>query len=128
MTERLTFKNAAIALLSGWLALFALVPNLLVLGTSFLRRHDSDFVALEFTLENYFLLINPVYLEVFVLSTLLALAATVGCLLVGYPFAFLLARQSPARRRLPTRAAPTGRGWRAARLARCPTCRACCSA
>ena len=99
MTERLTFKNAAIALLSGWLALFALVPNLLVLGTSFLRRHDSDFVALEFTLENYFLLINPVYLEVFVHSTLLALAATVGCLLVGYPFAFLLARQSPARRR-----------------------------
>ncbi len=100
MTERLTCKNAAIALLSGWLALFALVPNLLVLGTSFLRRHDSDFVAFEFTLENYFLLINPVYLDVFVHSTLLALAATLGCLVVGYPFAFLLARQSPGRRRV----------------------------
>lgn len=100
MRDVFSFRNIALTLLAGWLALFALLPNLLVLATSFLRRDERDFVAFEWTTESYRLLVDPVYLQVFIHSTLLAVAATVGCLLIGYPFAFVLARQPPSRRRL----------------------------
>lgn len=100
MRDVLSFRNIALTLLAGWLGLFALLPNVLVLVTSFLRRDERDVVALEWTLESYRLLLDPVYVQVFIHSTLLAVVATVSCLLIGYPFAYILARQAPNSRRV----------------------------
>jgi len=42
MGLRKPFKTAALVLIWGWILLFVLVPNLLVIVTSFLiRRYDS---------------------------------------------------------------------------------------
>ena len=93
------FRNGAIALILGWLTLFVFLPNLMIIGVSFLTRDESELIAPLFTLSNYGRLLDPLYFEVLLHSFWLALLATTICLLVGYPFAWLLAH-------LPTRIRP----------------------
>lgn len=90
------FRNTAIALILGWLTLFVFLPNLMIIGVSFLTRDESELIAPLFTLSNYGRLLDPLYFEVLLHSLWLALLATAICLLVGYPFAWLLAHL-PAR-------------------------------
>ncbi|HHP5405048.1 TPA: spermidine/putrescine ABC transporter permease PotB [Aeromonas veronii] len=90
------FRNGAIALILGWLTLFVFLPNLMIIGVSFLTRDESELIAPLFTLSNYGRLLDPLYFEVLLHSLWLALLATTICLLVGYPFAWLLAHL-PAR-------------------------------
>ncbi len=90
------FRNGAIALILGWLTLFVFLPNLMIIGVSFLTRDESELIAPLFTLSNYGRLLDPLYFEVLLHSLWLALLATGICLLVGYPFAWLLAHL-PAR-------------------------------
>ncbi|MCF5849909.1 spermidine/putrescine ABC transporter permease PotB [Aeromonas veronii] len=85
------FRNGAIALILGWLTLFVFLPNLMIIGVSFLTRDESELIAPLFTLSNYGRLLDPLYFEVLLHSLWLALLATTICLLVGYPFAWLLA-------------------------------------
>jgi spermidine/putrescine transport system permease protein len=94
------FKTAVILLLSAWLALFVLVPNLLVLAASFLSRDDSGFIKLSPSLDNYLRLFDPIYLRVFGHSLGLALLTTLVCLGLGYPFAYFLAQCRPGLRPL----------------------------
>ena len=47
----------------------------------------------QFTLDNYRRLLNPNYLQVFWQSVKLAFHTTVICLLIGYPFGYLMARE-----------------------------------
>ncbi|MFQ2148896.1 spermidine/putrescine ABC transporter permease PotB [Aeromonas jandaei] len=90
------FRNGAIALILGWLTLFVFLPNLMIIGVSFLTHDESELIAPLFTLSNYGRLLDPLYFEVLLHSLWLALLATSICLLVGYPFAWLLAHL-PAR-------------------------------
>lgn len=90
------FRNGAIALILGWLTLFVFLPNLMIIGVSFLTRDESELITPLFTLSNYGRLLDPIYFEVLLHSLWLALLATAICLLVGYPFAWLLAHL-PAR-------------------------------
>ncbi|BBL73354.1 spermidine/putrescine ABC transporter permease PotB [Methylomagnum ishizawai] len=75
-----------------WLTLFTLLPLLMVAAVSLMRRDESGLIAPVFTLANYARLLDPLYLRVFGHSLALAALATVLCLLVGYPFAYLLSR------------------------------------
>ncbi|AFJ47468.1 spermidine/putrescine ABC transporter permease PotB [Shimwellia blattae] len=86
------FQNAVIALIVGWLVLFVFLPNLLIIGTSFLTRDDASFVRLVFTWDNYTRLFDPLYLDVLLHSLNMAAIATLTCLVIGYPFAWFLAR------------------------------------
>ncbi len=89
------FRNIAILLLSSWMLLFVLAPNLLVLLTSFLTRHESELVEFSFTGENYLRLFDPLYFKIFIHSLLMALLATFCCLLASYPFALFLTQLPP---------------------------------
>jgi spermidine/putrescine transport system permease protein len=90
------FKQVAIGVLWFWLTAFALLPNLLVAIASFLTRGDSEFVTFTLTLSSYRRLVDPLYLDVLLDSLWLAAVTTMLCLLLGYPFAYLLSR-SPVR-------------------------------
>ncbi|MDW7981864.1 MAG: ABC transporter permease [Thermomicrobium sp.] len=79
-----------------WLLLFFVLPTAIVFAYSFARRGPYGTVAWEFTLENYTRFFDWLYIRVFLVSVFLALLTTVVCLLIGYPFAFVLAR-SPRR-------------------------------
>ncbi|GAL15735.1 spermidine putrescine ABC transporter permease component PotB [Vibrio astriarenae] len=91
MTSRFNLQNSIILVIVGWLSLFVLVPNVMIIGTSFLTRHESDLIEFTFTLDNYIRLADPLYAKVLLHSFYMAIVATVICLLIGYPFAYVVA-------------------------------------
>lgn len=86
------FQKITVAIIFSWLIFFVLIPNLLVLTVSFLTRDGSDFYALPFTLDNYTNLFNPLYAQVVWNSLYMSGIATIICLLIGYPFAFMVSK------------------------------------
>jgi spermidine/putrescine transport system permease protein len=86
------FRVAVLVLVWGWLLALVLVPNLLVLGASVMTRDPLDFLSLPLTLDNYRRLMDPLYVQVFLHSLYMASVTTLVCLLIGYPFAWALAR------------------------------------
>ncbi|EAA3200524.1 TPA: spermidine/putrescine ABC transporter permease PotB [Salmonella enterica subsp. enterica serovar Aberdeen] len=86
------FQNVVIVTIVGWLVLFVFLPNLMIIGTSFLTHDDASFVKMVFTLDNYARLLDPLYFEVLLHSLNMALIATLSCLVLGYPFAWFLAK------------------------------------
>jgi len=85
------FRFWAIGLITVWLALFVLVPNLLVLLTSFLTRDQIDTVALPLNVDSYVRTMDVLYLQVLIDSFRMSLMAMFVCLLIGYPFAMCIA-------------------------------------
>ncbi|HEU0259335.1 MAG TPA: ABC transporter permease [Burkholderiales bacterium] len=74
------------------LLVFFVIPNALLLSTSFLRSEAQQLTG-ELTLENYtFLFTRPIYIGAFVRT--FAVGASVGllCVLLGYPLAYFLVR------------------------------------
>ncbi len=82
-----------------WMALFFIAPLLIVVAYSLLTRGDYGGVEKPWTLESYARVIDPLYGEILVRSLLMAAAATVICLALGFPLALFISR-SGARRNL----------------------------
>lgn len=93
-------QKAIVALIVSWLTLFVLLPNLMIIVTSFLTRDDAHFVSMVLTFDNYRRLLDPLYASVLLHSLNMAFIATLCCLLLGYPFAWCLTRLSPRLRPL----------------------------
>ena len=77
-----------------WLVLFLVLPLLLVVGISVLRRNGYGGVEMIPSIEAYKSLLSTDYLKVFGSSFLLSIETTVICLLIGYPFAYIIANSS----------------------------------
>ncbi|NOJ23315.1 spermidine/putrescine ABC transporter permease PotB [Vibrio coralliilyticus] len=92
ISKKLNLQNAIITLVVGWLALFVLVPNLMIIGTSFLTRDEANLIELTFTFDNYIRLMDPLYAKVLWHSFYMAIIATLLCLVIGYPFAYIVAK------------------------------------
>lgn len=92
MTNRNIFKWFSISLIWVWLIIFALLPILFILVASFLHRDPNTLISLPFTFDNYQRLLNIAYLRVFTQSIVIAGASTLLCLIIGYPFAYLIAQ------------------------------------
>ncbi|MGB4075010.1 ABC transporter permease [Pseudomonas sp.] len=76
----------------GWLALFLLLPCLLVLVYSFLERGAYGGIDYVFTWDNYQRALDPLYLEILLRSAKIAGLATLYAVLIGYPAAYAIAR------------------------------------
>ncbi|EFP98178.1 spermidine/putrescine ABC transporter permease PotB [Vibrio caribbeanicus] len=85
-------QNCIIALIVGWLGLFVLIPNAMIIVTSFLTRDEANLIDMVFTLDNYQRLLDPLYAKVLLHSFYMALVATLLCLVIGYPFAYIVAK------------------------------------
>ncbi|MEG2206970.1 MAG: ABC transporter permease subunit [Clostridia bacterium] len=81
-----------------WAIVFVFVALLYILGLSFLTRGDLIGVKNELTFSNYARLADPQYLMVLLNSLKLAAITTALCIVIGYPFGYLMARLSPAAR------------------------------
>lgn len=92
MSKQFNLQNAIIALIVGWLGLFVLIPNLMIIGTSFLTRDEANLIEMTFTLNNYARLLDPLYVKVLLHSFYMAIVATIICLFVGYPFAYIITK------------------------------------
>lgn len=89
-----TFQRVTLFVIWAWLIIFALIPNILVVLASFLTRDDDTFLALPLTLDNYLRFVDPLYVKVFLHSLSMAAITTIICLILGYPFAWLISRAS----------------------------------
>ena len=92
MKEYSLFHKVTIASIVLWLLLFALIPNVIMFVVSFMEYDSSSFVKAVFTLENYKQFFSDAYFKIFVNSFKIAAIATLLCLFIGYPFAYILAR------------------------------------
>ena len=75
-----------------WMAIFVVIPLFLILGYALTTRDGG------FTLSNFARLGS--YAGVFADSFLLAIIATVICLIIGYPIAYWMSREGPAFKRI----------------------------
>ncbi|WP_277205888.1 spermidine/putrescine ABC transporter permease PotB [Vibrio misgurnus] len=92
MSKKLNLQNAIITLIVGWLVLFVLASNLMIIGTSFLTRDEANLIKFVFTFDNYTRLLDPLYGKVMLHSFYMAIVATLICLVIGYPFAYIVAK------------------------------------
>ncbi|MBK6567625.1 ABC transporter permease [Candidatus Aalborgicola defluviihabitans] len=110
-------RRFVIAVPYAWLVLFFLLPFLILLYISFVDMAgdihpfkpiwDSSTGLLKLKYENYGsifrssedgLLFQTIYIEAYLRSIWYALCTAVLCLVIGYPFAYFIARSSPSAR------------------------------
>lgn len=82
-----------------WLFILVAAPLFYVLFLSFLST-DGYKVVFHFTLDNYKNLLNPTYLEIYRNSFFIALLTTVICIVLGYPFAYEMAKAAKRKKTL----------------------------
>lgn len=75
-----------------WMVLFLALPLLYVVVISFLEKGAYGGVQMIFTLKNYTALWNPTYGKVIWRSIVLAFWTSLICLLISYPFSFILSK------------------------------------
>lgn len=78
---------------SMWMILFVTIPMLYIIYISFMSRGVFGDVVYTFSWESYKTLLDSTYFRVIVKSLKAATITTVICLLVGYPFAYYIARK-----------------------------------
>lgn len=74
-----------------WLFVFFVVPLGIVWVISFGEKRGILDIEITWTLANYVRAVEPLYLEIFWKSIVMAGMATLICLLIGYPVAFAIA-------------------------------------
>lgn len=75
-----------------WLFMFLLIPMVYVVFMSFMTKGAYGGVEMITTLDNYKDIFNPLYLKVSGKSVVMALEVSIICLLISYPFAYLLCK------------------------------------
>jgi spermidine/putrescine transport system permease protein len=92
-------RRAALLLLPALvlLLLFFYLPQALMLAVSLGRRSPYGTVVRDVSFANYLRTMEPLYLDIFWRSLLLAASTTAICLLVAWPVAWWIARRAPAR-------------------------------
>lgn len=81
-----------------WMVLLIAIPLLYILVISFCSTDASHNIVFSFTLDNYGKLLSPTLLNIYANSLIIALLSTVFCILIGYPFAYIMAFTTPFRK------------------------------
>lgn len=108
---RIGGRSAVIGIPYGWLLLFFLLPFLILAKISVsemenvvfkdLVTYKDGLLQLQLKLGNYlFIGQDPLYVKTYLASLQYAAATTVLALFIGYPFAYFMARATPARQPL----------------------------
>jgi spermidine/putrescine transport system permease protein len=95
MTRRLGGAGRQLLLLpsAGWAALFFFAPLVLLIVYSFAQTDLLTYeITYDWTLGNYGNVFEGLYLDALTRSLVLSAAATIACLLVGFPVAYTIAR------------------------------------
>ncbi|MFO7611667.1 MAG: ABC transporter permease [Clostridia bacterium] len=83
---------------SAWMTIFIIFPLLLVLIYSLTAGDIHDFSSLQFSLQSYKRVAEPIFLKVIGNSFALAIVSTIFCFIIGYPVAMIIARANPRHR------------------------------
>ncbi|GAB1409669.1 spermidine/putrescine ABC transporter permease PotB [Desulfovibrionales bacterium] len=92
------FKQTVIVGSIAWMALFAFIPNILVVLASFCSTSTQNFIEPVWGIHNYSQLMDQAHLDILLSSLQLSGLVTLLCLIVAYPFAAILAKTRKNRR------------------------------
>jgi spermidine/putrescine transport system permease protein len=87
-----SFRLFSLSLNWTWLIIFALLPFCLVAIASLLTHDETHLLHFPITISNYHAVHNAIYLRIFKESFFLSAVCTFICLLIGYPFAYIIAQ------------------------------------
>lgn len=83
-----------------WLILLVAIPLIYVGVMSFCSIDNYYNVTYRFTLDNFKRLLDPDYMLIYGQSILIAFLTTVICIVIGYPFAYIIARSKSKHKKL----------------------------
>lgn len=78
-----------------WLLLFLTLPLVYIVVISLMTSSFYRMIDWKFSIEGYTSLIKPEYLRIMWDSIVLAFKTSVICLIIAYPFAYILSKMSP---------------------------------
>lgn len=80
----------------GWYLAFFVAPIGIMVAYSFAQSDPNEFFTVTFGLftEQFQRVWDPLYLDIYKNTFVMALTGTIGCLLIGYPFAYFLATRA----------------------------------
>lgn len=76
-----------------FMVVFIAFPMLLIALYAFTKK-GNDIVTIQFTLDNFIRFFDPVFINILIQSLKIALITTIFCLLMGYPIAYFITKQS----------------------------------
>ena len=93
------------------IGVFMILPMMILVVFSFLEADPYGGVEPVFSVDAYVQILyeidfddtisfNPIYLNIILRSIILALVATIGCFILGFPVAYFITRQSPRNQNL----------------------------
>ena len=85
------FKKLAIPYLV-WMIVLVLIPLILMVIMSFLKMDQLDIQNSKFTLSNFSKVFNHTYIKAFLRAIKISFIATLGCLLIAYPIAYIISK------------------------------------
>lgn len=85
-------KPIALYVTYTWLILFSLIPMTLIIIASFMSKDSTHLLTLPLTLKNYSHLISISFATILARSVIIALITTGICLVLAYPFSYLLVK------------------------------------
>ncbi|MCB2120311.1 MAG: ABC transporter permease, partial [Rhodobacteraceae bacterium] len=91
MTPSNARSTALMAPALAWLTALMVVPCGLILALGFFRRGIYGGIEYTFTLENFGLLLDPLYAGIFLTSARIAGTATLIAVVIGYAAAYAIA-------------------------------------
>ena len=77
-----------------------LLPLVYIFVISFFKSDSYGGMIKTFTLENYFQLLSPVYIKIFIQSILIALIVTLICILISYPFVIAVSHKNKTTQKI----------------------------
>lgn len=83
-------RSFSLYLIYAWLFCFALLPVVMIIIISFLTQNSIKLASLPWTLENYRDIVSLVFAHVLVRSLIIAAITTLLCLILAYPFSYIL--------------------------------------
>ncbi|MBQ5588927.1 MAG: spermidine/putrescine ABC transporter permease PotB, partial [Anaerotignum sp.] len=86
-------KMAMAGPVSLWMILFVTIPLMYIIFISFMSRGVFGDVLYKPTTESYTTILDPTYFKVIIKSLQAAGITTLLCILIGYPFAYIIARK-----------------------------------
>lgn len=89
-----------VGLVTLLMVLLIAVPLIYVAGMSFCSIDEFYNVVFQFTVQNYVRLANTDYLRIYAQSMGIALVTTLICILVGYPFSYIIARTRSRKKKI----------------------------
>ncbi|QJC29270.1 spermidine/putrescine ABC transporter permease PotB [Enterobacteriaceae endosymbiont of Plateumaris rustica] len=87
-------KKIIIFIVISWLLLFIFLPNLIIMIISFTTKDDINFIKFNFNLNNYKLILDNLYMNIFIYSLYISFITTIICLIIGYLFSWCLIKIS----------------------------------